>query len=366
MADREYVAESSSDTPEQIASALGAELEAAVVTDPVAKPAEAVVEPEVPAAAAATDDAAVVEEPAGEDEPVEEPAAEATTERDPATGKFKPKKPVQPRIDKLTKDKHEAIGRAAALEAENAGLKKRLEELAASKPAEPKPAAPVAVDLAATEQKKFDDERAALGAKPKQEDFEDFAVFEDKRDAWVEARASINAAERFARERAAERADGIAQDATRAFNKAATTYQGRVEAARLKHADFDAVIASATDITPTPQLQMLLLDEGFEAAGEMAYYLAKHKAEAARILALPPGPQLVELGAVKAIVQGQVAVATARPTPKPTQAPDPVTTHVAGEAPSTSATDSADDSKLPYQEYKRRKNAQEFRSRRAS
>jgi hypothetical protein len=387
----DLVMESTSDTPEQIREGMGLPK-----VDPA--PAPAAESPAAPAADAAADTTTTA--PAAAAEAVAEPPAtetetavgeEASTQARGPDGKFvaAPKrKPVaaQPRIDELTREKNEERAQRLALEAERDALKRRLDELAAGQPA-PKPAA--AEPTIAPEDfrspvitAQFQTRRAALGAEPKQEDFEDFTEFRRAERAYDRKHAALDAEETFAHQRAAERASIAAQDATRAAQQRFTTYNERVAAAKARHADYDQVMQAGMAIPfkgrpYADDIQQAILDS--EQGPEIVYHLASHPEELARLQALPSvHAAMVELGTIAAAIRAQppanapagatqtgpttaVTPPATQASRPPSRAPEPQGTALGGST--TTAPLKLDDPNISQAEYNRRRDA-EIRARR--
>lgn len=74
----------------------------------------------------------------------------------------------------------------------------------------------------------------------------------------------------------------------------------RVEAAKRKHPDFEAVVAK-TNVPMTPAMLAAVTESDY--GGEMAYYLATHPAEAGAIAKLEPVPAILALGRIEATLQ---------------------------------------------------------------
>lgn len=141
---------------------------------------------------------------------------------------------------------------------------------------------------------------------PKREDFDDY-------EAYLEARAefrAVRALEARLQQQEAQRAQQVQMTEQQ---KQAAAWTARLAEARSKLPDFDDVTASA-DVAITPQMSSALMDS--EKGAEVAYYLAKNPAEAARIAALSPLGQVREIGKLEDRV-------SAKPV-KPSSAPDPI------------------------------------------
>ncbi len=150
---------------------------------------------------------------------------------------------------------------------------------------------------------------------PKQEDFKTYEEF---------ARADARHA---AREEAAKAVQGLSAKVENATRHVEAQHQEadwnkREAKAREKYADYDEV-ARDEDLSITPHMATAIkqMDEGTD----VAYHLGEHPDEAARIAQLAPVGQVIELG--------RIANKIARPKPKQTAAPPPVTTVKSGSAP---------------------------------
>lgn len=250
---------STTDSPDQVRAALG-------VTETQA-PAE-------PAAPAAPAPGAPV------------PGAPAA----PAANGFRrpPKLTAKQRIQQLT-------GRSTELSEENLALKRRLSELESGRPAagvadrSAQPAAPP------VEQPPTPEERLkALGAKPKQEDFDSVEAYLDARDEWMEKKAEI-----IADQKADERFRTIAQERQReemqrVTNQNIAAFNERVAQVTQILPDYTEVVKAA-DMKVTQAIGDFIFYE--EEGPIIGYYLCKHPEELKRIMAMPQaGKQLTALG----------------------------------------------------------------------
>lgn len=343
MGDEDIVMESTTDSPEQIAAGLGVTLDSLPEGgEPEAAPAEEPV--------AAEGDAEPVAADAGEEA---EPVGEVTPQ--PNVGKTtRAPRPQRKTVDgAAAAARRQANGKIAVLETENEALKRRLAELTvgqvAAHPAggtetpvaarTPVVTEPVAVDPSEIpdthpEVAKAVAQRTALGAKPKQEDFDSFDAFEEARDAYIEARARIGARIEFVREDVARRESIARTEANRAAQETVARFSESVEVARAAHADYDEKMEHATRAgwTIGGDLRTALLES--PVGGEVTYYLVSNPEELARINSLSPHRAIAALGAIEDRIQaagGRVAPqATRQPvsTPRPaatrtTRAPEP-------------------------------------------
>jgi hypothetical protein len=207
----------------------------------------------------------------------EESAPPETPEDDPAANaepKDSPKaKGVQKRIDELVKQREEE-------KAEKLRLLAMLEQIQKPKPEEAKP----------TE----DD----APARPLRTEFADNPNgYDEAMDKYIvelatyEANKAVKAdraeQEKQAHQRAIEQGQKAAQDA----------YKGRVEKAKEKYSDYQAVAESPDIVVSIPMAHAILQSEH---GPDIAYHLGKNPAEAQRIAQLSPPVQLMEMGLIVA------------------------------------------------------------------
>jgi hypothetical protein len=225
--------------------------------------------------------------------PASEPEITQNAAERGADGKFKPApvdetpEGVKKRIGKALKAQREAEERADALEAE-------LEKTRESRPA---PAAKAAAETAPPA-------KAAEG-KPQAKDFDTYEAFNEALVDW-----------KLAQTRAADAkvaTDRAAADANAAKGVA---WNERVEAVRKVHADFDDVMAEAASLPISEAMHVTIFES--ERGPEVAYHLAQHPDEAARIAKLGPLAAARELGRLEAALPSATAKpAAAKPLPKP-------------------------------------------------
>lgn len=232
--------------------------------------------------------------------PPNEAEPQGESERDPATGKFKPRH----RAAKDTASPDD-VPRIKNLTAENKKLKEELEKArtitaapVVTPPTEPPPAtAPLAIE------------------KPKRSDFSDEEKYLDARDAY---NRQIWAAE-----------ERIRQDNLRIVN----SWAGRVAKAMEAHDDYEAVALKApTKIQAGSLMDAFILES--DNGAEILYALQRDDGERQRIAALPPVQQAEalallghQLTAKRAPQTGTTgAVAAAPLTPPAPRPPTPVRT----------------------------------------
>lgn len=152
-------------------------------------------------------------------------------------------------------------------------------------------------------------EPASGKPKPKLEDFDSLEQFTDALTDW-------KLSERDAQARAAEAQAKVQAEQ----KKLGESWSKRADEARKQHADYDAALESASDVKVPPAMQRVLLE--MEHGPELAYTLAKDKAELRRIVALPPLAAARELGKMEARLDQKSAPA---PETRTTRAPKPPT-----------------------------------------
>jgi hypothetical protein len=320
--------ESTTDSPEQIAEGLGVESD----------------EPAVETADGEADPAAIEEPPVEGDEPAEEtdepPAGEVTRHPEKVVAaKAKPTvkgKKLAPRNvnGAIAAARREAEAKTKVAETERDAALARVKELTTGieRPAPraqiPPSAKPiVAEDVPDTHPRiaALLTKMTALGAKPKQGDFEDFEEFEEKRDKWIEDRATLRGRVESVREDVARQATLESDEANRAAADTASSFKLTEDHAREQHDDYDEQIAAAAKagLRVSDDIATAILESPH--GGELRYYLCAHPSEVDRIMALRPHRQIAELG----IIESRIAASLpeqkpkARPTARVTKAPDP-------------------------------------------
>jgi hypothetical protein len=227
------------------------------------------------------DDAPAVEakaEPAEQDDPGDEDDAKATEAGKSLnarkSGLEKRRLSIQAQIDQSVKEREETRREAAALRAELDTLRRERDTLKPPTKADTTPATTQDADPNDPE--------------PKEGDFESYADYVKKQARW-EARQEFREQQRQARE-AHQR--GLHD---RAQRERLASYSTRLEAARTKHADFDARIDSGPPLSP-PMTDAILESE---IPGDIMLYLCDYPDEADKIRALPS--QVAQYGAMKKI-----------------------------------------------------------------
>lgn len=340
---------STSDTPEQVAAALGGA--SATTETPVSTTTE--VDHSIGAPFTVPDDTKTPDKtPAADDKtPAPEAKAEPTPAAEPAADTAKPAlKPKhndpQKRIDEITKKFRDA-------ERQNADILARLQErerelMALRQPQTPPPA---------------NSAKPAAGTvdpnEPTEDQFETYTAFiEARADYRAEKKAAEIADRRLNEHLASERERLAREQANRTEMELAAAHAQRINDFKSRHADFDEVVGNS-DV----EVSLVMRDAIVQSpvGPDLTYYLGTHPDECARIAAMPPGKALMEMGRIEAILERQSApvetakapVITDAPAAIPplTSAPPPIRPITGG---ATTAT--ADDS-LPMHEWIRRQNA---------
>ncbi len=359
--DDDLVMESTTDSPEQIAEGLEIELQAGdegATEGDVTDPAVEVDEPALTEPEGEADDAVVPEvTPA----PAKQVAAKAK-----AAGEKTPR-PRSKAVDgAAAAARRKAEARQAVLEAENEALRERLATSvglprvsAAVTPVRP-PAArivkPEEIPDTHPELRAIDAALTALGEKPKQDDFDDFAKFEEARDTYIENRATLRAEKTAVRKDVARQETISLDDANRAAAQTASAFEVSVKAARERHDDYEDLMDAARKrgLQVSNDAGTAIMES--EVGGDLAYYFAKYPAEVDRLNTLSPHRQVVEVGKIEARIQAAVSAQKvkepSRSTARMTRAPEPQRTFV-GDLPSAGATKDLNDPSLSLAEYNR-------------
>jgi hypothetical protein len=150
-----------------------------------------------------------------------------------------------------------------------------------------------------------------VDGEPTEDQFEDFGDY-IKALSVFHARMSVRM-EAAARQQAAEQDQQEQQIKT-----ALTEHQKRVALGKQAHADYGEVVIENGEVELSPPMQDAII---YSPIGhEVAYYLGKHPDEAERILRLPPGPALIEMGKL----EGKLSGVATPPASGHTQAPPPI------------------------------------------
>lgn len=287
--------------------------------------------PAAPPAAAdtATKTPSQASEPGTSTETQQNPNAAQGQQPRSEDGKFKGKAPeereeggpagVQKRIDKAVRAQRDAERRAKEAEDRLAAQQGQQTE---SKP----PAAQQAQQPA--------QQPAAAPAKPKAEDF---TTYEE----YVEALTDWKADVRDLKKREAD-----AKNAAEAREREVlTTHASRIEKAKAEIPDWQETIDGAASLPISREMHVAIVES--EQGPQIAYHLAKHPEEAARIYALSPTRQIAELGRLEATLTAPAA----QPAAEKPRLPKPPA-NVGGTA-SAATEPKLDDAKLPMSEFKR-------------
>jgi len=234
---------------------------------------------------------------------VEEEAGKPGSEEAGKQGGGGKKNRYQERINELTREKHEALRKAADLEARVATLE--------GKPAEGKG-------------------KEDTTNKPKASDFENY-------DDYIVALGEWSAAKTLeAREKASKESH-----AKETRTEAEISFQGRIETFKAEHEDFDALVFKP-DLKISQTMVESIMDS--EHAAEVLYYLGQHPDEAARIFPLSATAAARELGRI------EERLGKNEPAPRKkvvSKAPEPIRPVEA------SGTVDKDPSKMSNEEYRR-------------
>lgn len=228
------------------------------------------------------DPSAEPQDTGAEPEEVEEGTEETTA--DPAADAQEKEKGVQKRIDELTRKRREA---------ERDAQYWREQAMKAQRP-EP--------------EQQADFVPPGFPQKPQVDQFE---TYEDFVEAIADWKSDLKLAQRD-HKTAQEREQDQRKTQTEKYAERVTKF---VEA----QPDFDEVLANTT--APATKIMENVIIES-DHGPEIAYFLAKNEAEAARIASLPPHRQLIEMGKLEARMEKRAD--TPPPQKRMTQAPEPI------------------------------------------
>lgn len=243
-----------------------------------------------------------------------EPEAKAEPEKaaEPAKEPEKPRRSAQERIDELTREKYE-LDELARTEFEK---RQELEQELGKLKTAPREMPAVQTD-ARPDRTKYKPEEASK--------------YEDDLLAWNRKQAIAD----FQREQAQ-------RDAQRRLTESAVK-------AREQLSDFDAVIARA----PRDENCPLHIDAAVQASdfgAHLAYHLAKHPADKARLYAMSAAKALLELGKIESQYAKTEPAKASEPTPSTPKVPEPMPALTAG-----AGDVQVDMSKTDFATYKRRR-----------
>lgn len=158
-------------------------------------------------------------------------------------------------------------------------------------------------------------ETPAAPKPPREEDFPDHAAYQE---ALLDYKVDLRLAERESRDRQAREAEQRQTEQAQASQEGQRRAAKMVETARAKFVDFDDVVLGNNDLQITPvMVDAMGLEE--KHGHDVAYYLGKVPEEAARIAALPPAHQVLEIGKLAAKIEtaGRKKITKAPPPAKP-------------------------------------------------
>jgi len=280
------IIESTSDTAEQVAAAYGEAKPAGASTEPVKD----------------TVTAGPIEAEQGE-QPEAKAAGADTGDDDGESEHAKKKGGFQRRIDKLSAEKRD--------------LEAKLAALTAGKPTE-KAAEPSKAD--------------AGDGKPQLEKFESYEDYVEALTEW-----------KLERREAAKAEQAKAEAAKQQQAELAKSWQARQDAVRAKYDDYDEVVGQEISITRVMEQALLESDHG----AELAYWLGSNPKEAERIAKLGPVAAIKALAKIEDSLSGGSAEPPAKPKPRASSAPEPISPLGARGSVATK-----DPDKMTFQEYK--------------
>jgi hypothetical protein len=158
--------------------------------------------------------------------------------------------------------------------------------------------------LSGNERQKPQETQPQGTAEPKREDFDDY-------EQYLEARAEFRAVRALDARLQQQEAQRAQQAQQTEQHKQAATWNARLAEARSRLPDFDDVTSADVPITQNMSSAIMDSDKG----AEVAYYLAKNPAEAARIAALSPIGQVREIGKLEDRVQAKPVKFSSAPDP---------------------------------------------------
>jgi hypothetical protein len=288
------------------------------------------------------------------------PPVDAPTPPDPVTPATpapvaeepKEKAPVELRINQLTRERYEEKARADQLEAELA----RIRAIPTPIDAAPGPAPTPVEAVPAVE----------VPPKPTEDDYPSFADYMEALTDWKLAQNTAATEQRVIarlqqeRQQAAQQQWDAQQRAVQV--QAEQDYLGRLAQAREAYPDYNEVLASATHLPVTAEVQLVI--QNSPVGVDLGYHLMKHPAELDRITRLPPAAQFIEMGKLEALHERGLLTpsappATSRPgadvrPPAGVPAPRPVASRAPAPPPRvnpSAVTPSKDPEQMTYAEY---------------
>lgn len=239
---------------------------------------------------------------------------------------------MQKRIDGLVKARYTTEGHLEAANAELMRLRQQLGVQATPDPASVASAAPsptpspVPASVTLTRPQPQNEDSKPDGT-PKYETFDEYILDLTK---W-----------QFEQLEAAKEAKTRQIEVQRALTEEQTAVQKHIDAFKVEHPDFDAVI-NQPDLKVNGGMLRVLRNPRNAQGPAMAYYLAQHPDECKRIFDLPYDDAIEEMGVIKATLGNGNGKPVARPVAQP-KAPPPPTTVRSGAA--VSATTLEEDAK---------------------
>lgn len=373
---------STTDTPDQVAAAVGLDVEPTPAKLPAANansnPSKG--SPDAETGADASSESGDGSGPSENQDDVEDDSTQADHSDpnensdddtdddtdDPAVdsdGKpIKGKGGFQKRIDRATRKIAAAEAEKLQLAREKFELQQRLANLERQISTQPKPKEEVKKD-----------ELPVLGPPPKDTDYQTYGEFLNAMSAYSQKGvehattvAEAKAAAKVVEEVAKIRAEFEARENQRAYqdqaSQIAANFAAKVQTeAKPIYKDWDTVVANNHNLRISDTQRTVMLNH--EKGHHLAYWYGKHPAETARIAALPEGMQLLELGQIlptlgkaksKAIIPAADADSSTTltiPNPKATSAPKPVKP-IGSARPAKRAYTAKDIENMPYQQYK--------------
>lgn len=213
----------------------------------------------------------------------EEETPQKTEEKPTHEAEAKPKDAVQKRIDELTKKRRAAERDAEFERNKRLELEKELEDLKKKVPAE---------------------------GKPDPADFETEAEYLEALADW-KIEQKINQKDQKSQKAESEK------DEKKQVDEAYKELDAKMEKGRKKYSDFDDLVLKDEELKISEAMtEVMLLSDITE---DIAYYLAKHPEESAKIAELPPTKMAYELGKIEA------RLLAPPPKKKISQAPEPIT-----------------------------------------
>lgn len=148
-----------------------------------------------------------------------------------------------------------------------------------------------------------------VSSKPKRDDFFDPDEYEAALTQWITETVTENVSKKV-EEKTTRESQQQAQ--ARQLEETRTAWSAQVETAKKAHPDFDEVVY-ADDFHCTPAMMNAIAADIHGA--EVAYHLASNPDEAARVAALAPVQQIIEIGRLSATLLAKPAAVSRAPAP---------------------------------------------------